>query len=94
MFAYRDNGMPGKGLRIVSEPTFWLCDVKNVKQKAGQSSGASWTYFEKLWAEDNSRTLAPPIYISEVLSSGHGSGSRNSDRKIFWTVLNSSSQIE
>jgi hypothetical protein len=72
----------------VCEPTFWICDVTNVQQKAGQSSGTSWTYFESPWAEDNCRTFAPLIYISEVLSSGHGSGSRNSDRKAFWTVLN------
>ena len=74
----------------MSEP---MCDVRNVHQKAGQSSGTSWTYFESLRAEDNCRTFAQLIYISEVLSSGHGSGSRNSDRKILWTVLNPSSQI-
>jgi len=77
----------------VTEPTFWMCDVTNVQQKAGQSSGTSWTYFESLWAEDNCRRFAPLIYISEVLSSGHGSGSGNFGRKVFWTVLNPSSQI-
>ena len=50
----------------MSEPIFWMCDVKNVQQKAGQSSGTSWTYFESLWAEDNSRTFVPLIYVSEV----------------------------
>ena len=77
----------------MSEPTFWTCDVKNVQQKADQSSGTSRNYFESPWSVGNCRKVAPLIYISEVLSSGHGSGSRNSDRNTFWTVLNPSGQI-
>ena len=39
------------------------------------------------------RIFAPLIYISQVLSSVHGTGSANSGWKLFLTVLNPSAQI-